>query len=148
MCRSWPTPHTIPLFLPPEDPYPVRLRQNKKNKKMKIKTQTKNFNKRDLVLRQTKETYFSANRPRISTMSYPCHDVCDTLMSRFSALAIKTQTQNFNNVLNNTTIMQKRQNLWIRVYIYMYNIRTYILWLKYAVVVFLISIYSIYTSCL
>ena len=26
--RSWPTPHTTPLFLPPEDPSPVLLRPN------------------------------------------------------------------------------------------------------------------------
>jgi hypothetical protein len=25
---SWPTPHTTPFFLPPEDPYPVLLRPN------------------------------------------------------------------------------------------------------------------------
>jgi len=25
---SWPTPHTIPFFLPPEDPFPVLLRHN------------------------------------------------------------------------------------------------------------------------
>ena len=25
---SWPTPHTTPLFLPPEDPFPVLLRHN------------------------------------------------------------------------------------------------------------------------
>ena len=27
-CRSWPTPHTTPLFLPPEDPSQVILRPN------------------------------------------------------------------------------------------------------------------------
>jgi hypothetical protein len=26
---SWPTPHTIPFFLPPEDPFPVLLRPPK-----------------------------------------------------------------------------------------------------------------------
>jgi len=26
--QSWPTPHTTPLFLPPEDPSPVLLRPN------------------------------------------------------------------------------------------------------------------------
>jgi hypothetical protein len=26
--RSWPTPHTTPFFLPPEDPSPVLLRPN------------------------------------------------------------------------------------------------------------------------
>ena len=25
---SWPTPHTTPFFLPPEDPFPVLLRHN------------------------------------------------------------------------------------------------------------------------
>ena len=25
---SWPTPHTTPFFLPPEDPYPILLRRN------------------------------------------------------------------------------------------------------------------------
>ena len=28
MVLSWPTPHTTPVFLPPEDPFPVLLRHN------------------------------------------------------------------------------------------------------------------------
>jgi hypothetical protein len=31
--RSWPTPHTTPFFLPPEDPFPVLFRPNSRMKR-------------------------------------------------------------------------------------------------------------------